>query len=978
MRTPPIVPLLIAMVLVSCGDGKEPAGPGSTDGPASFQVAVPESVHAGQPFSITVTAVARNGATPDGGFSGAVQLSASSGSISPATLTVTGGVGTGEVTLQGDGGQVSVTVRSGSATGSAATLLVGTGPVARLEIRPSTLLLTDAGETRQMTAVGYDAAGQPTAVDVVWSSTDPGTIAISADGTATAASALGSSLITASAQGVTSVPVLAVVAEPVAGAVLVADEQVVGGPVPISHPDDYGPGWRYRITLTDMASPAVGTLLIASGGAAVVGRVVSVAASGDDLVVTLELVPVPELFERLVIDESIPLDDVPVTLAAGMDQHYRLHTVAGGATRFLPRSPDVAWRPAGMEVAAEGVEFNLGPFGCTATGGLPQLDLPQPKLEVKTRLTFHLVYGDVFEKLSLEGEVDAEFGYRPVFKAVFEGKVSCDKVIGKVVIPVSGFATWAFSAIVPIGIGMDLDAKLTVAEVGFDVGATAGATMELGIACPGGGACGAITELETRPITPTFQFIAPAGTDQLRIELGVYGYALARLSLGSPLSESLQFQAIEAKAGVKQSIDLMTAHAQARNPAYGSDFKLVTKIGIGPGKDLKKALKAVGDLMGVKLDFSIDLLPDLAPLAESPKGTFTIEPATVQPGDSTQQGELATFTVNLDPVTYLGIRSVDKVEFFWRKDVEGAEGEFTLENGRPACSSIDASPGQTTFTCQTDFLEEHAGEQTFHAFVHARLFGVPIAIPFEVGIDSKASVHVDADLCGTPPAHAVAFTEDNTSSDDSNLSSGTRTIDGPNFSYSAISGGASSTSTSNFAWSPSVDLYGESRDWIRLVPLVPTSAEYLVAQVHVNGSAMATADGNLFDATARITVAARYFGELHVEASLSRGATDTATFDQLVEDWYWPSSWYSVIMEVGGRVRHRGTGSTARISADMAITFLEVTDPEGEPVPVVICSVAGVNYGAAATAAAAGAGGTGMVASRPVRQVGAVPPAARH
>ena len=46
------------------------------------------------------------------------------------------------------------------------------------------------------------------------------------------------------------------------------------------------------------------------------------------------------------------------------------------------------------------------------------------------------------------------------------------------------------------------------------------------------------------------------------------------------------------------------------------------------------------------------------------------------------------------------------------------------------------------FTCQTDFLEADAGSQTFHAFVNARIFGVPVPASLEVAPDGKASVQV--------------------------------------------------------------------------------------------------------------------------------------------------------------------------------------------------------------------------------------------
>jgi hypothetical protein len=112
----------------------------------------------------------------------------------------------------------------------------------------------------------------------------------------------------------------------------------------------------------------------------------------------------------------------------------------------------------------------------------------------------------------------------------------------------------------------------------------------------------------------------------------------------------------------------------------------------------------------------------------------------VLPGDSTALGELATFTVELDTVNYFGSYAVDEVEIFWKQ--EDDNGGFTLEPARPACAAIATSAGQKKFECQTDFLEEHLGEQTFYAFVHPKLFGVPLPLPLEIATDAKALVDV--------------------------------------------------------------------------------------------------------------------------------------------------------------------------------------------------------------------------------------------
>ncbi|HEX6315523.1 MAG TPA: hypothetical protein VFZ73_11715, partial [Gemmatimonadaceae bacterium] len=134
---------------------------------------------------------------------------------------------------------------------------------------------------------------------------------------------------------------------------------------------------------------------------------------------------------------------------------------------------------------------------------------------------------------------------------------------------------------------------------------------------------------------------------------------------------------------------------------------------------------------------SLKLAPDLPIIAESPKGTLQISPSTVEAGNDQTLGEKATFTITLDPVTYVGSYAVEAVEIRWLRT--DGQGNPVLEPGRPGCSAFQAVANQAVFTCDTDFLEEHEGEQTFFAFVKPRLYGQVLPITLEVG---KATVTV--------------------------------------------------------------------------------------------------------------------------------------------------------------------------------------------------------------------------------------------
>jgi hypothetical protein len=235
------------------------------------------------------------------------------------------------------------------------------------------------------------------------------------------------------------------------------------------------------------------------------------------------------------------------------------------------------------------------------------------------------------------------------------------------------------------------------------------------------------------------KLVAPEDLENLRIQLDGYGYLYAKLSLGPskkliekvPDLSAIKFKLLEANAGVKQQVDLASSTRQAFDPDYKSRLATSFKAEVKADAELTVGFNWLQKKLGLVAQvIEAPLLTFEEVLAETPRGTLKIEPASVMPGNDEFLGEMATFIFELDPVTYLGLDAVEKVEVRWKKEAEG--GQFTLENGRPSCHEIAAAPGQKKFECQTDFLEEHEGEQTFYAFAHVKIFGVPVPVPLEI------------------------------------------------------------------------------------------------------------------------------------------------------------------------------------------------------------------------------------------------------
>lgn len=744
--TPLRAALVLAVLVLGCSD--DPAEPPMVDEtPAAFEISAPAEVRADEPFQIAIRALDAGG-RPDEEWSGTVTLAVDAGSVSPSAVEMRAGEVVAEVRISGHAGSVALEARKGGVRSDPVPVLVLSGePPARVEIVPGAVLLPGATASDTLLARVYDADGALTDADVVWASSDPSAVEVDGDGVVTAA-AIGSALITATADGITSLPTVALVAEPADGVVLVGDEQVVGEPAPVDPAAPFEPGFLYTVRVQGLTLEA-GDLVLGTGQTPLAGRVQGIQEAGaDEHVLTLEMVPLNTLFQDLRIDERVPL--------------VELDAATGQGTGVDPRRGSMGVDPYGRSVAVDaaaaappvaralGDTLVIGPFRCTADAELP-LDIDEPTWSVRSGLGLELVYENGLRRLVVTGGLDADAGFRPVYEAVVKGSATCETVPRVFTVPMNGFLSLFFGVQVPVGIGLGLEAELQVAEVGFDVGASVEVDVALGLDCPGG-TCTGVQRFDADPEW-RFEPVLPDPGEQFRVQLGAEGYVWARPYLGSALARgAASFEFLSAKVGVKQGLDLATVDAQVEDSTYASGFALSLQGNIAPGGGVTAAIEKLNKLLGTDISTDFDLVSFADTLDTSPRGTFTITPAHVAPGDSIELGELATFTVELQPVDYLGIPSVDRVEFLWER--EGDDGTVALGPGRPSCVSVAASAGQTRFECETDFLEEHGGEQVFHAFVHTRLFGVPVPIPLEVAEHARAVVEVG----GCPEVQSLVLT----------------------------------------------------------------------------------------------------------------------------------------------------------------------------------------------------------------------------
>lgn len=650
-----------------------------------------------------------------------------------ATATFSGGTGrfaeaTGSAELsRGAGRGTTVDIYSGIVRFDPSSQPPSSAPGILLEISPSAVLLPGAGAQRQLTAYSVDALGNRTPVLATFTSSDPDLISVSASGLLTANAGLGSSQITAHANGLTSPPALVLVARPVAGALLLSDDHVVGPPVPVDPNADYALGWRERFHVRGVV-PAVGQIVVGTGGLAIGGRVTAVGPPAGGVVeVEYELVALSELFEAIAVNQTLSLTHAVITSTAASDgvPAGALGSRRGWVQPRVRPAPRLT-APLNPLAALTEVEFDLGPFSCEAkldAGITVPITLDLFSFTVDPNLQLDLVIAnEAIQRFVAHGTINTRLSANPVLRGTVKGSFECKYHLRTIILPIGGPVARFIGGQIPLGVGFAVEAKAELDNLGVDAFLDASAATSMGFDCTT--VCQAVAQLTTKsggffkPIVPTL--------DGLKTELAASFFGYAELQVGSPLAQEAQFQIIELKAGLEQKAELATERVQALDPAYASKVTLAPVVEAGTTAKVS-SLAGLLNLVIPDLKFA----PSLPALAQSPAGTFTISPTSVAAGNEQALGEEATFTITLDPVTYLGIYAVDQVEIHWLRP--DGNGGLLLEPGRPGCTSIAATAGQTTFTCDTDFLEEHEGEQTFVAFVKPMLFGVSQPFRLEVG-----------------------------------------------------------------------------------------------------------------------------------------------------------------------------------------------------------------------------------------------------
>jgi len=602
-----------------------------------------------------------------------------------------------------------------------------------VEIAPGGFLLAQAGESVQLTGTVVGSEGTVLPGPVTWKSLNPAVLTVDASGRATAVAEIGSAQVVAMAQGIESAPILALVAKPVTGAVLVSDAQVVDEPVAVDPVEAFDVGWKYKVALTGVAVPPTGAVLVSRGAAPVGGRVVSAKQNGHLVEVVLQVIPPWEMFEELSISETFDLGNVEPVPTADTSAGLTVERRPGGGwliRRPLPngvgKQEISEWIPEWVKGFWKTTKEDVKP-NCKADSEFQLLNVEFPAVTVLARPTFHLEYDTLnrVRRRTCGGEIEAEIKISAKVSLGVGNSYTCCVELFAWPIPINGPLALVFGGSVPMGIGVEGTVKGSAGDViGYEWSIKPKLRFEMGYERPDPGAAVKPVIFRSGSAPAEGRWIHPGSTEPPRVEVGVFPFVFFDLSFGAPFIKKVRFDSLELKMGAKATGDFSLMKLQAAAADYHSTYKTFFYDELETSSKWERVQELAKNMWDVQLPV-IDATYEV-PYEEFPVGRFTVSPAEIDPGQE------ATFTVELASAKYGAQPMVESLEIVQRKD--DANG-FSLET---VCSIAPQSADQRTFTCKKGFKER--GVLNFYAFV--KITNSLGLIQVEVGDDSKVPLSV--------------------------------------------------------------------------------------------------------------------------------------------------------------------------------------------------------------------------------------------
>jgi hypothetical protein len=600
--------------------------------------------------------------------------------------------------------------------------------VSSIEISPKAVLFTAAGERKTLTARVLGANNQPLELKVKWTSANPA-VTVSDTGELQTTTDVGSSVISAEANGVTA-QIIVVIAEPVAGARLISDSQILSEPEPVVSDEPVLVGSQLKVKLAPIPDIVPGTVLLASEAKAVAGKVISVAPNGEQLDVVFEALPIKMMFRKFDISGEIT--------GTAMNEQTVRATAQPVPTLSGQASPN---------------EFKLGPFTCTTSSSFSFLS---GNLSTKIVFPFRLSYALTEDEILFKavGPLNSTVSGTLTIGANLSFSTTCKQESGRIVLPVGGALAYLAGFQLPYGPKFELKASLQSPQVELGLEVKNSLEVTAGVRWTSSEGWVDLFDLKSsNDIKGKFNF--PTSVKNFRLEGSVFAgaylgfdlgsYALQQISLAKPLS------LLEGSAGLKAEVKFGGVQTQMDDSGYASKYELKAAVEIGLGKSTADAVKAALKKLtvdeehpegvgGVSLKTNVSLE---TPLTRSPFGSASVDKNVAK------QEEKVKFTINLDekdaflrPLPLTALYNVSQVIIY--RSLEGGEAE--------EIKTLSASEGQKNFEWEWTPGQPDVGENRFWVFVLPKVLFENFAL--EIKDDSMLKVKVSCFPLGNLTASA--------------------------------------------------------------------------------------------------------------------------------------------------------------------------------------------------------------------------------
>jgi hypothetical protein len=572
--------------------------------------------------------------------------------------------------------------------------------IARIEVLPSAMLLTESGASQEVTVVAYDGEDEVMeGLAFTLSSEDPD-VSVSGN-TITAVSDVGSAQVRVQVGEVVE-SILVIIAEPVEEAVLVPDSAV--RILELLDEGPWRPGSRYTVSL-DGIEVAMGDIVIASQSAPIIGRVTEI--DGDQ--VTLTIVVPEEAFEKLVIYEEWTGDQLKLELKDSAKDFFDLEELEDGTFSLTTKERK------SMELTSGEID------GWECTGNISANDLKYDTTFTydMTGLTKVFDYDGGLNKLSLNGVFQMTAEVKWTFATSLKGSFGCSVYPWTVKTRAGGFVSVFYGLDVDFGPAFLIKADMTPAELSIRGIYHQTNELNVGVDCTSG-TCQWLMEGLIPDGEFSFEYDSPDISEDWKFGLDIRLFANALLVTRPQfpdedyvpdwadglltvfgdwreLLKAVEFKILQLSFGLSEQLDLARQDVQARNLTYASEevLSLFASAKLPFWDWVEKHCPLTQCMvLGVAMpNLSVEWNTEIT---RSPRGIQTEQAFSID-SQEIAVGEPVTVTVRLDQKTVnwgvgsFGFYNVNEVVIYEFDDSADAADTMT-ERAR-----IPATKDQTTF-----------------------------------------------------------------------------------------------------------------------------------------------------------------------------------------------------------------------------------------------------------------------------------------